>query len=895
MIHSPKVGLEHAQLGASVSELTGPAKFRVLAVVATDADMAKASRAPPRWRRWLVPSGVPSFPSSIAMRLVAVVLATGVLGLGLIGGLTALRLQQQLGQQAAALGELSEDQLAHRLDGEAQLARARIEVLGAETASRLRQIAQRADVAKAVASNNDVTIRELFSIVASTSGFERLIAFDETGRVIGANTPLDLLALNRALEGSALSVNLSAILKDNSRSHPQGEEGTYELKLRELSALDLPQRHTIAHTAIEPVFDDFGDLIGALAAIRPLGRTERTLENFTSLANAGVVIITGDNEIVSSAGPEGVRFSGTRTLTGLQHSADGNYVARCVDYEATLKVCTFASASLVTTTRDQMFQIGASHTRSLMWQFLASAALALGALVVALLAAVRHLTKGLSALAKTAQEIAGGNLDVPFRATGIGEVRGLGLAFERMLTHLRASTRRIRQLAFYDTVSRIPNREKMRIDAPALIEAEEGGALFFLDLDGFKSINDTFGHKAGDELLRMVAERLSNLLTSKGAPGKCLLARVGGDEFVAIIAGVKTVEAASLSAREMIETLQVSFKLQSNHATIGVSVGIAICPTHGTTYDDLLIRADLAMYAAKSSGRNTYAFFTPDLAEVARARHALETDLALAIRNEELVVHYQPKVSCLDGRILGVEALARWHHPKEGDIPPQRFIKIAEEIGLIMEIDRFVLRRALAEIGGLIRAGSNLVLAVNVAATDIEDPLFIKDIVTTVREADFPPRHLEIEVTESVAMRNPDVVRERISLLRQLGIRFAMDDFGAGYSNLSTMARLPFDAVKLDRTLVAGVAEDREKQTILRLALGLADELGFETVVEGVETAEDLRFAAENGATMAQGYIFSPPVPLEEFAVLLQPTLLASAVEVMPRRDGAERRQTAIR
>jgi EAL domain-containing protein (putative c-di-GMP-specific phosphodiesterase class I) len=251
-------------------------------------------------------------------------------------------------------------------------------------------------------------------------------------------------------------------------------------------------------------------------------------------------------------------------------------------------------------------------------------------------------------------------------------------------------------------------------------------------------------------------------------------------------------------------------------------------------------------------------------------------------------------VSCADGRILGVEALARWCHPKEGDIPPHRFIKIAEEIGLIMEIDRFVLRRALAEIGGLIRGGSKLVLAVNVAASDIEDPLFIKDIVTAVRQADFPPSHLEIEVTESVAMRNPDLVRERISLLRQLGIRFAMDDFGAGYSNLSTMARLPFDAVKLDRTLVAGVGQDREKQTILRLALGLADELGFETVVEGIETAEDLQFAAENGATMAQGYIFSPPLSLEEFTVLLQPSLLASAVEVASRRHGAER-QAAIR
>jgi diguanylate cyclase (GGDEF)-like protein len=326
------------------------------------------------------------------------------------------------------------------------------------------------------------------------------------------------------------------------------------------------------------VFDDFGDLIGALAGIRPLGRTEGTLENFTSLANAGVVIMTGDNEIVSSAGPEGVSFRRATTRSaGLHRSDDGNYVARCVDYEATLKVCTFASASLVTTTRDQMFQIGETHTRSLMWQFLASAALALAALIVALLVAVKHFTKGLSELARTAREIAGGNLDVPFHATGIGEVRSLGLAFERMLTHLQASTRKIRQLAFYDTVSRIPNREKMRVDAPALIGAKNSGALFFLDLDGFKSINDTFGHKAGDELLSMVADRLSNLLTSKGADTS-LLARVGGDEFVAIIAGVNTVEAASLSAREMIETLQGSFKLQSSHATIGVSIGIAMYP-----------------------------------------------------------------------------------------------------------------------------------------------------------------------------------------------------------------------------------------------------------------------------------------------------------------------------
>jgi EAL domain-containing protein (putative c-di-GMP-specific phosphodiesterase class I) len=300
------------------------------------------------------------------------------------------------------------------------------------------------------------------------------------------------------------------------------------------------------------------------------------------------------------------------------------------------------------------------------------------------------------------------------------------------------------------------------------------------------------------------------------------------------------------------------------------------------------------MYVAKNAGRNTHAFFTSDLIEDARARHALEADLALAIRNEELSVRYQPEVSCLDGRIVGVEALARWQHPTQGEIPPHRFIKIAEEIGLIMEIDRFVLKRALVEVGDLIRAGSKIVLAVNVAATDIEDPQFIKSIVTVLRETDFPAEYLEFEVTESIAMRNAEVVRERISLLRKLGIRFAMDDFGAGYSNLSTMASLPFDTVKLDRTLAAGVSADREKQTILRLALRLADELGFETVVEGVETAEDIWFVAENGATMVQGYIFSPPVSLDEFAALLQPKLLPLALQMALKRACAERQTGAI-
>ena len=500
-----------------------------------ESDARPKSTAPARRHRHrALQFAIARFFSSIAMRLIAVVLATGVLGFGVIGGLTALRLQQQLDQQADALGQLSEEQLAHRLDGEAQLARARIEALGAEVQTDLRQLAQRSDVGKAVGSRNDVTIRELLTLVAKTAGFERLIAFDETGRVIGANAPLDLLAVNAAFQGSEIAVDMQPLLQNNKRSAPRGHENSYQLEFNLMRALEMPVRPTVAHTAVEPVFDDFGDLIGALAAIRPLGQTERTLENFTSLANAGVVILQG-NEIVSAAGPEGVTFKKMKTkASGLQRSDDGNYVARCVDYETSLKVCTFTSASIVSTTRDQMFRIGAAHTRALMGEFLASAALALGALVIALLVVVRHSTRGLSTLASAAQEIARGNLQVPFRAMGVGEVRSLGVAFERMLANLRASTGKIRQLAFYDTVTTLPNREKIRDDAPALIASSRHGMLLFLDLDGFKSINDTFGHPAGDTLLRKVAERLTRLLRRQArwfggnAPGARWRRRVRG-------------------------------------------------------------------------------------------------------------------------------------------------------------------------------------------------------------------------------------------------------------------------------------------------------------------------------------------------------------------------------
>ncbi len=823
---------------------------------------------------------MPKFLSSIAARLIATVLATAILAFATIGGLAMFRLDLGLQKQAEALGHLSARQLSDRLDGEAQLARARIDAIGSETALRVRQLAERADVARAVASRNDITIRELLASVAKTSDMQRLIAFDPDGIPIGVNDPLDLLAINKGFHNSGFATELASILNNNSRSHPRGYQSTYAVPSELLKALRLPAHSEIAHEAFEPVFDDFGELIGALAGFRLLNRTESTLDNFSSLSNAGVVIMHG-NEMVSAAGPKAKFSQMNPDSHGLIHSDDGAHVARCADHGASLKVCTFTDASVVTATRDQMFRIGAAETRDLMRQFLAVAAVTLVMLVVALLVGVRRATFGLSALASAARTVAAGNIDEPFKPVGVGEIYSLGLAFEWMLANLRASMGKIRQLAYYDSVTGLANREKFRKDSIEVFGKSPCGSLWFLDLDGFKAINDSFGHKTGDLLLRRVSERLSEFLsevlaTQRASFDQLALGRVGGDEFVMIIPGEVNPEILGRMAKGLLERLCVPFEINGSRVSVGASIGITIFPVDGTNSEELLINADLAMYAAKQRGRNTFAFFTPEISEIAKSRLALEQDLKDAVRAGQLSVQYQPIVSCQDGTVHGVEALARWNHAELGSIAPERFIPIAEETGLIREIDRFVLQKAIEDIGVLIEAGLNVILAVNISAATIEDSFLVDETKKLLTTSGFDPAKLELEITELVAMRDPDNVTRSIVGLRQLGIRLAIDDFGAGYSNLATLARLPFDTVKLDRSLVAGLALDREKQTIVRLGLTLAKELGFDTVVEGIEQMEDFALVANYGATFAQGYLFSAPVSMDELWTLLQPARLGA-------------------
>ena len=824
---------------------------------------------------------MPHILSSIAARLVATVLATGVLAFAVIGGLAMLRLDLGLREQADALGHLSARQLSDRLDGEAQLARARIDAIGLDTAVRLRQLAQRSDIAKALASRNDIIIRELLATVAKTSGIQRIIAVDKDGIPIGVNETLDLLSINTHIRSSDVSADLKSILVDNRRSDPRGHHSIHVIGDGLLEALKLPERLTVAFEAFEPVFDDFGDLIGALGGFRALGRVEPTLDNFSTLSNAGVVILSGSS-IVSSAGPKASFSNVAYDSHGLIRSDDGAHVGRCADHGRGLKVCTFTDASAVSASRDQMFRIGAAETRSLMQQFLIVAALALGMLVVALLFGVHRATSGLSNLASAARAVADGEIERPFTASGVGEVYTLGLAFEQMLANLRASMGQIRQLAFFDSTTNLPNRERLRIEADRAICSIDGGALWFLDLDGFKSINDTFGHTSGDLLLRHVSERLTRLFSEirreEAWDEQPIIARVGGDEFVILTPVQRDDEWLAQTGRRLIDILAMPFEINDSHVSIGASIGITRFPRDASSYEELLINADLAMYAAKDKGRNTVAIFSPDILEKSKERTALEQDLKQAVRSRQLRVHYQPTICCETGRIRGVEALVRWNHPELGFVAPDRFIPIAEETGLIQEIDRFVLEKAVGDFGPLIEEGSDIIVAVNVSAAGVGDPFLLNEITNLLKRTRFDPRRLELEITETVAMRDPDLVRKTITALRGLGVRLAIDDFGAGYSNLATLARLPFDTVKLDRSLISGLDHDREKQTIVRIALSLASELGFDSVVEGIERQEELAFAVSCGATFAQGYLFSAPKPFEELIPLLQPHRLQALI-----------------
>jgi diguanylate cyclase (GGDEF)-like protein len=438
------------------------------------------------------------------------------------------------------------------------------------------------------------------------------------------------------------------------------------------------------------------------------------------------------------------------------------------------------------------------------------------------------------------------------------------VAVHEDITERRRAEAKISHLARHDLLTNLPNRVLFREfleQAFAKSPAGEGCAVLCLDLDHFKTVNDTLGHPVGDELLKLASARLLSTVQSTD-----LVARIGGDEFAIVQTAVARPEQCSELASRIVELLRQPFEVQGRHIEIGTSIGISIAPNDGANPDQLLKNADMALYLAKSDGRGTHRFFEREMDRRLQARRALEIDLRSAIANAEFELHYQPIIRLADGNVSGFEALVRWNHPQRGLIPPLQFIPLAEETGLIVPLGEWVLRTACAQAS---RWSEQVGVAVNLSAAQFKGRNLVQIALSALAASGLPPSRLDLEITESVLLQDEANTIATLHQLRGLGVRISMDDFGTGYSSLAYLRSFPFDKIKIDRSFVRDITERNDSQAIIRAVTGLAESLKISTVIEGIETEEQLAMAKAEGCNEAQGYLFSKPMPEREVAEFL--------------------------
>jgi diguanylate cyclase (GGDEF)-like protein len=455
--------------------------------------------------------------------------------------------------------------------------------------------------------------------------------------------------------------------------------------------------------------------------------------------------------------------------------------------------------------------------------------------------------------------------DVHWSLSGnpIFDERGRFLGFRGIgtdLTEQRKADREISRLARFDSLTGLPNRAMMRqtLDEALRNSAhrQKGLALFMIDLDRFKNVNDTLGHPIGDALLRQVADRLKSVMGNHGQVG-----RLGGDEFQAVLPGAVDIGLLESLARTLIEQVSRPYVIEGHKVTIGASLGIAIGDPGRASADALVRNADLALYAAKAAGRGKHCIYQPSMHSEAAERQLLENDLRQAIERGELAVHYQPIVRAAGEEISGFEALVRWQHPTRGAVPPAKFIPLAEEAGLIGKIGEWVLRTALEEAA---HWPDQVRVAVNLSPLQFNDPTVAAMVGKHLGETGVRPERLELEITEGVFLAEGDSTDETFAKLKKLGVRLALDDFGTGYSSLGYLKKAPFDKIKIDQSFVRGAASSTNRNAaIIRAIVTLAETLGMDTCAEGVETHDDLQLIRELGVSMIQGYIFGKPADAE--------------------------------
>jgi diguanylate cyclase (GGDEF)-like protein/PAS domain S-box-containing protein len=434
------------------------------------------------------------------------------------------------------------------------------------------------------------------------------------------------------------------------------------------------------------------------------------------------------------------------------------------------------------------------------------------------------------------------------------------------ITERRQAEQRIAHMARHDGLTDLPNRLLFRERlAEALANVGRGHklAVLYLDLDRFKGVNDTLGHPMGDELLKVVAGRLRHCVRDSDT-----VARVGGDEFAIIQNGIDQPLDTAVLARRVGEAVRAPYDLAGHVVVVDTSIGVALAPHDGVEPDELLKAADMALYGAKADGRGTYRFFEAAMDLKMKARRELEIALRAALAAGQFDLHYQPLVNVDDHRITGCEALLRWHHPERGMISPAEFIPVAEEIGLIVPLGEWVLRKACIDAAAW---PADVKVAVNLSPIQVTNQNIVPVVISALAAAGLPAERLEIEITESVLMHNTAATMATLHKLRELGVNISMDDFGTGYSSLSYLRKFPFDKIKIDRSFISGLPDDAEAIAIVRAVAGLAASLDMTATAEGVETAAQLDMVRALGCVEMQGYLFSPPRPLVQIMPLFEP------------------------
>jgi len=450
-----------------------------------------------------------------------------------------------------------------------------------------------------------------------------------------------------------------------------------------------------------------------------------------------------------------------------------------------------------------------------------------------------------------------------------GEVIGtMGIAHN--ITHRKETERRIRHMALHDALTGLPNRtlleDRLRQAIALGQRVHKHVAVLLLDLDRFKNVNDCFGHTVGDRLLVLAAERLTACIR------KCdTVARLGGDEFVIAVQMAERLEGIEFVARKVLDALSEPFQVEDRELQISASIGICQFPEDGKNAEDLLQFADVAMYEAKERGRGRFCFFSPALTEATRREQKLESDLVQACARDEFEIHYQPLVETKSGRITGMEALLRWRHPEQGLLSPNQFIPKLEELGLIVEVGRWVLKTACRQAVEWQQNGLPPVrVAVNVSSQQFYEGNIAEAVAKVLQETKLDPRFLELELTESQTLDDSDATINIMLALKRLGVSLSLDDFGTGWSSLSYLRRFPIDRIKIDRSFVKDLHSQPAAEEVVKTILTLSRNLGIVCIAEGVETREQQDYFSKHDCAEMQGFYFSRPIPVLDVTALLR-------------------------